>query len=69
MPQSNVHFEHNWDGVGELLKSKEMQAELRTHAQRIAGNDGYVEVYVAETRAVAEARGNNKDNAMLKRMR
>lgn len=66
---AKFRFELNRAGVGQLLKSEEMQALLRTHAKRIAGRDGEAEVYVAPTRAVAEVRGDNKDNTMLKRMK
>ncbi len=64
----NVKVELNYAAVGALLKSKEMQGILREQAQRIAGA-GEVEVYVAGTRAVAEAGGDNKNNALLKAMK
>ncbi len=68
MAQSKVKIELNYAGVGQILKSAEMQAFLQSCASRIAG-DGSTEVYVAGTRAVAEARGTNTNNSMLKRMK
>lgn len=69
MAQSKIRIELNTAAVRALLKSPEMQALLQSHAQRIAGAGGNTEVYVAGTRAVAEAGGDNKNNSLLKRMR
>lgn len=60
--------EMNHDGADALLKSPEMQGMLRKRAEYIAGRGGEIDVYVASTRAVVEAWGDNKNNAMLKRM-
>lgn len=59
-----LKFELNTAGVGQLLRSEEMQQVLQDYADRVGGND--VEVYVAQTRAVAEVHGDNKGNALLK---
>lgn len=64
-----IKFELNRAGVGELLKSPAMQSILEGHARRIAGSSGEVEVYVAGTRAVAEAKQYGLNNSMLKGMR
>lgn len=63
---ADVKVELNRAAVGELLKSSAMQSLLEGHARRIAGSRGEVEVYVAGTRAVAEARQNGLNNSMLK---
>lgn len=63
-----VKVELNHETMDALLKCAEVQKLLLSHAKKIAGKDGEVELYVAQTRAVAEARGNNKDNGLLKRM-
>lgn len=65
MPQSKVEVKLNRAGVGQLLKCAEMQSLLREQAARIGDE---VEVYVAQTRAVAEAKGDNSNNSMLKRL-
>lgn len=59
-----LKFELNRAGVGQLLRSTEMQQVLGEYADRVGGDE--TEIYVAQTRAVAEARGDNKDNALLK---
>ena len=69
MPQSKYHVELNSAGVRAMLKSAEMQSLLRERAKAISGSDSEVEVYVAGTRAVAEAHGDNKNNGLLKRMK
>ncbi len=56
-------------GIMALMKGTEMQALLASQAQRISGGSGNIEVYVAGTRAVAEAGGNNEGNALLKAMK
>lgn len=61
-------IELNHDGIDQLLKSSAMQSMLRSRAEYIAGKGGEITVYVAPTRAVAEAYGDNKNNAMIKRM-
>lgn len=66
MSQSNVKVTLDRAGVGQLLKCEGIQSLLRSCAQKIG--DGEVEVYVAQTRAVAEAKGKNKNNSMLKRL-
>lgn len=63
-----IEIRLNRAGVGQLLKCEGMQSLLQSRAQSIAG-DGEVEVYVAGTRAVAEAKGDNRNNAMLKRLK
>lgn len=60
-----IKFELNTAGVGQLLKSTEMQEILNGYASKVSGGDE-VEVYVASTRAVAEVHGSNKNNALLK---
>lgn len=62
----DVRVELNRAAVGELLKGSAMQGILAGHAKRIAGNRGNVEVYVAGTRAVAEAQQSGLNNSMLK---
>ena len=69
MSQSKIEVKLNFAGVGALLKSEGMQSMLRGRAERIAGGDGEVEVYVAGTRAVAEAQSRSKNNDMLKRIK
>ena len=66
---ADFRFELNSKGVGELLRSREMQALLGEYAQRISGSAGKgseQEVYVAQTRAVAEVSGPKKGNELLK---
>lgn len=59
----------NRDGVRQLLKSKEMQSILKEHANRMsAKSGGEVEIYVAQTRAVAEVSGDDGNNSALKAM-
>lgn len=73
-------FELNYKGIGELLKSKEMQQILSQHASDIRGRcgDGYEQdVYVGKTRANAMVRAetaqakqdNLKNNTLLKAVR
>ena len=64
-----VEVKLNYAGVGQLLKSAELQAFLRETAQRVAGSDGEVEVYTASTRSVAEASKSGLNNDLLKRMK
>ncbi len=68
MSQSKIEVKLNHAGVGALLKSENMQSMLRSRAEHIAGGGG-VEVYVAGTRAVAEAQSRSKNNDMLKRIK
>lgn len=66
---ANFHFELNKKGVGELMKSREMQSLLQEHAQRIsraAGSGHEQELYMASTRAVVAVSGSNERNALLK---
>lgn len=57
----------NGTGIRSLLKSGEMQALLSKHANQIAGSQGReARTYVAPTRAVAEVRGDDGDNGLLK---
>lgn len=66
----DIKFELNSAGVKQLLQGAEMQSVLSGYADGIAGRaSGTPEVYVAQTRAVAEVKGNNKDNALLKALR
>ena len=67
MSQSKIEVKLNFAGVGALLKSESMQSMLRSRAEHIAGGGG-VEVYVAGTRAVAEAQG-QRNNDMLRRLK
>lgn len=66
MPKLKVKY--NKAGIDALRRSPEMQAILRDQAARIAGNDGEIEEYVAQTRAVAEVYGDNRNNELLKRL-
>ena len=66
---SKVKVELNHEGIRELLRSPEMQAILTEHAERIAAGSGReVECYVAQSRAVAEVRGDDGNNGLLKSM-
>jgi len=70
-----MKFKLNYKGVGELLKSSEMQSVLASYANEIAATagDGY-DVYVGKTRAnvsvVTEeaAQDNYENNTLLKAM-
>ena len=66
---AKITVELNRAAVGELLKSREMQAILEAHARTIAGGDYETEVYVAGTRAVAEVSSRNRNNDLLKAMK
>lgn len=72
---AKVQMELNTAGVGQLLKSQEMQNMLRKQAATIASKSGgESEVYVAQTRAVAEVRVDNNstnmdNNTLLKALR
>ena len=64
-----VKVKLNSNGVRQLLKSPEMQKVLREHAGKMAGKTGgSVEVYTAQTRAVAEVGGDDGNNSALKAM-
>lgn len=66
----NWTFEYDKAGMDAMRQSAGMQAVLQGYADAIAGRaNGTPEVYVAPTRAVAEVKGRNKDNALLKAMR
>lgn len=66
---SKVRFELNYEGVGELLKSPEMQAVLNEYAMSRAESSDSVEVKVMPTRAVAFLNGSNENNRLLKRVK
>lgn len=66
-----VKVKLNYKGVGQLLKSREMQALLDQHAGQIAGRCGAgyeTDGFVAQTRAVAtvyaSTRAARADNAL-----
>ncbi len=61
----SIEIKLNYAGIGQLLKSSEMQSILAAHASRIAG-DGSSEVYVSGTRAVGVAKSDKLDNSMLR---
>lgn len=59
----------NHDAVRQLLKSQEMQNILSGYAEKMtAKNGGEAEIYVAQTRAVAQVRGDDGNNSALKAM-
>lgn len=77
---ANIQVELNSDGVRELLRSQEIMAECRAHAQAIASRagDGYtVSTYTGVNRvnasvmaATPEAiKDNIKNNTLLKAVR
>lgn len=67
---SKIKIKLNHDAVRQLLKSKEMQNILKSHAQDISGKvGGEVEVYVAGTRAIATVKGDDGNNKLLKGIR
>lgn len=72
---AKVEIVLNRSGVGELLKSSEMRKVLEERANEIAQRAGEgCEVYVAQTRAVAEVRMDNNstnmdNNTLLKALR
>ena len=70
-----IKFELNYEGVGELLKSSEMQSVLMENAQSIASNagEGYKAVQMS-TRVIVvpdtqEAEQDNLDNNTLLKAR
>ena len=64
---SKVKIVLNGTGIQSLLKSGEMQALLSKHANQIAGSTGReTRTYVAPTRAVAEVKGDDGGNGLLK---
>ena len=63
-----IRFELNYAGVGQLLRSEEMQAGIRSIVDQIADGDDQPETYVYGTRAVGEVHGSNAENRLLKRM-
>ena len=66
---SKVKIELNTAAVGELLKSAEMQNLLKEHAQKITSKTGgETEVFIAGTRAVAVAKGDDGNNGLLRAM-
>ena len=60
-----TRVELNSAGIQAVLKSAEMQAILTEQANRISGES---EIYIAGTRAVAEVRGDDGNNGLLKKM-
>ena len=56
----------NGPGIRTMLRSQEMQAILQDQAQRISGTESEIEVYVAQTRAVAKVSGDDGNNGLLK---
>ena len=56
----------NGPGIRTMLRSQEMQAILQDQAQRISGTENEIEVYVAQTRAVAKVSGDDGNNGLLK---
>lgn len=74
MSKSTVEIKLNSAGVRQLLQSPEMKKILENRANEIASRAGKdCEVYVAQTRAVAQVRATtqegNKDNKLLKAVR
>lgn len=65
---SKIKVTLNRSGVRELLKSREMQMFLENCAKNISGSEGETEVYIAETRAVAKAMGDDGNNGLLKKV-
>lgn len=64
---AKVRVELNREGVRQFLRSGEMRNMLHGHAVRIASSSGgEAETYIAETRAVAEVRGDDGNNSLLK---
>ncbi len=66
---AKVKFERNHQGIGQLMKSKEMMAVLSGYADRIARPGQEKEVKVMETRAVAYVRSHKRDNSLLRQMK
>ncbi|MDI9468677.1 MAG: hypothetical protein QM296_00545 [Bacillota bacterium] len=80
MSRRKFKFELNREGVGQLLKSEEMQAVLQGHASAMRDRcgEGYEdEVLIAPTRAIARVRAetaearrdNAENNTALKAVR
>ena len=73
---NKLKFKLNYKGVGQLLKSAEMQSVLSSYANEIKNRagDGY-DVYVGRTRAnvsvatEAAAQDNLENNTLLKAVR
>lgn len=67
---SKVRIELNHEGIRSLLRSDKMQNILEKEAKKIsAKSKGATEVYVADTRAVAEVTGDDGNNSLLRAMR
>ncbi len=62
---SKVKVVLNREGVRSLMQSQEMQTILMERGNSIASAAGK-EAYVAQTRAVVEARGDDGNNSLLK---
>ena len=72
MGKSDVKIVLNREGVGNLLKSAEIQQVLKREAGGIAerGGGDETEIYVASSRAVAQvSTRRNKGNKLLKALR
>ena len=73
---NKLEFKLNYKGVGQLLKSAEMQSVLSSYASEIKNRagDGY-DIYVGRTRAnvsvatEATAQDNLENNTLLKAVR
>lgn len=67
---SKIRIELNHEEIRSLLRSDEMQNMLEKEARKIsAKSGGATEVYVADTRAVAEVTGDDGNNRLLRSMR
>lgn len=64
---SKIRFKLNRKGVGELLKSAQMQRVLQDYASRVQGQMGEeFETYIAGTRAVVGSRSRKGDKQAMK---
>ncbi len=66
---AKVKFELNYRGVGELLKSNEMQSVLDSYATRIQKPGFTKEVKLMGSRAVAYVRAAKRDNSLLRALK
>ena len=66
---SKVRIELNHEEIRSLLRSDKMQNILEKEARKISAKSrGTMEVYVADTRAVAEVTGDDGNNNLLRAM-
>ena len=66
---SKVRIELNHEEIRSLLRSDKMQNILEKEARKISAKSrGTTEVYVADTRAVAEVTGDDGNNSLLRAM-